>query len=97
MALNPHLPAAHGVAANVALIGDNARLAGEAEVAFQMMFRSGGGGKNIHALHYFHDAFFALALLAAGGRNIDAKVFGIVEERPAAARLNGLPVDGKRN
>ena len=54
-------------------------LAREAEVSLQMTFRLGHRRESIHPLDHFDHALFALALLAAGGRHVDAQSLGLIE------------------
>jgi len=59
---------------------DDARPAGESEVALEMLLFGGPSGKAFHALRNLHKALLALSLFDAGGRNADAKTGCGIEE-----------------
>jgi hypothetical protein len=56
-------------------------LAGEAEIAFEVLFGFGGSRETIHPLHDLHHTFLAFALFLAGGGNTNAKLFRVIKER----------------
>jgi hypothetical protein len=80
VAFDAHLPAAHGVAFDVAFSGDDVGLAGKAEWGFEMFFGLSWIREETDAFSDFDDALFALAIFLARGGDVHADLFGIFEE-----------------
>src|SRR5580692_252672 len=93
--LDAHIAAPHGVAADGAGAGD-AGPARETEFAFEVALFFGELREVLHAFDNLYHAFLALALLAAGGGDLDAEAFGVVEERGAGESFDSLSVDGEK-
>ena len=83
MALDPHVPTPHGVTADNAGVFDDLAGAGQPEIVFQMGFGGNFFRKTIHAFGNFHETFLALALLAAGGGDLDSQCFSAFKQRGA--------------
>ena len=63
-------------------------------MALEVALRLGGFGKAGGTFGDLHDAFLALALLAAGSGDLNAERFGAIEERGSVSGLGGESVDG---
>jgi len=81
---NAHGSAAQCMTADHARVADNPSAAGKPKIFTKMIFFRGRGREAAHAFGHFDEAFFAFALLAAGGRDLDAEGLGIIEKRSAA-------------
>jgi hypothetical protein len=79
MVFYAHKSATHCVATHFASVSRDIRLTGKPKFPLQVLFKFGWLRQQFHALDNFHHALFALALLAARGGDIDAKLLGVIE------------------
>jgi hypothetical protein len=95
MALDAHLAAAHGVAADFAGLAHDTGLTGKAEIIFEVLFSFGGGRKEIHAGGHLDHALLAFAIFVARSWNGHAQLLSMVEEGLPRFGLRGVPIDGE--
>ena len=96
-ALNSHPPPAHRVASDLARVCNDVCLAGEPEIALEMLFVRRRRRKTIHSLDNLDHAFLALALLLAGGRDLNAQLFGVIKQRRPRGGGGRLSIDGQHH
>ena len=93
VALDPHMPPPHGMAADVGVLADHPALTREPKVPRQVLLEDGGRRQEFRALADLDYALLALALLAAGRGHQHVHPLGVLEKRQPGYDGTRVPID----
>ena len=96
LGFNAHMAAAHGVAADEAIVSGDGGLAGKAERRFQVLLERRWRRKIVCAFDDLHHTLFAFALFAARGGDAHADLLRAIEQQRARSSAGGLAIDLER-